>query len=222
MPQVATSSSTLTHSCSWVYRRSLFFFFAIQPSFRPSGSFPSIAAVVAEFDKWHLRHLRRVLPAPHDDPEIEPDLCLIAFDVAHGHRAANRRAEAAAGDLSHACPCSIDDLDVLACYHSPFGSDAYPLPLHALPKLALHDFRTGEAAAFPAALADRPGEPRFDRRRSLVQIVAIQAEPGLKPQRIARTEPRGLHLILVEQLPREALGLVGRNRHLEAVLPRVA
>src|SRR5690606_15966287 len=87
---------------------------------------------------------------------------------------------------------------------------------------ALHDFRTGEAAAFPAALADRPGEPRFDRRRSLVQIVAIHAEPGLKPQRIARTDPRGLHLILVEQLPREALGLVGRDRHLEAVLSRVA
>ena len=45
-----------------------------------------------------------------------------------------------------------------------------------------------------AALADRPGEAGLDRDGQLVDVVAVEAEPGLEPQRVARTEAGRDHL----------------------------
>ena len=57
-------------------------------------------------------------------------------------------------------------------------------------ELAQNDVGAGETA-FARAGACRCDqvEPGFDRRRGLVDVVAVEAEPGLEPQRIARAEP---------------------------------
>ena len=47
----------------------------------------------------------------------------------------------------------------------------------------------GKAALGAPALLDRPGERRLDRIDRLVEFVAVEAEAGLEPQRIARAEP---------------------------------
>ena len=47
-----------------------------------------------------------------------------------------------------------------------------------------------------AALADHPGQPGLDRRGQLVDVVAVQAQPGLQPQRVARAQAGRRHLRL--------------------------
>ena len=42
---------------------------------------------------------------------------------------------------------------------------------------------------------------------TLVDVVAIEAEPGFQPQAVAGAEPGGLHLRLVEQQPGQPVGL---------------
>jgi hypothetical protein len=51
------------------------------------------------------------------------------------------------------------------------------------------------AAAAPYLL-DRPFEIGFHRRGGLVDIVAVKAEPGFEPERIARAEPDRLDMVI--------------------------
>ena len=81
-----------------------------------------------------------------------------------------------------------------------------------------------------------PGKPPSSRRRfwidqarsastgevGLVDVVAVEAEARLEPQRIARAEADRLHLGLGQQRVARAAGRVRRDRDLEAVLARVA
>ena len=46
----------------------------------------------------------------------------------------------------------------------------------------------GKVPRGAAALADDPGEVGLHRRGQLIDVVAVQAEASLQPQRIARTE----------------------------------
>ena len=49
----------------------------------------------------------------------------------------------------------------------------------------------GEIPVQFAALADRPGQAGLDRAGQFVEVVAIEAQPGLQPQRVARAEAGG-------------------------------
>ena len=85
------------------------------------------------------------------------------------------------------------------------------------------DARVAREPAFaPPPLLDRPLEPRLDRARRLVDVVAVEAKARLQPQRVARAEADRLHALLRQQQARQLLGLGGRNRNLEAVLAGVA
>src|SRR5215213_9226650 len=55
-------------------------------------------------------------------------------------------------------------------------------------KLAPDSLLARKAAGLAPALLDGPGEARLDRRCRLVDVMAIEAEPGLEPQRVARAE----------------------------------
>ena len=92
----------------------------------------------------------------------------------------------------------------------PFASSAW---MRAAP---------GKPPSIAAPLLDRPGEAGFDRARGLVDVVAVEAEPRLEPQRVARAEPDRLHAVLRQQQLGEIRRLVGRDRDLEAVLAGVA
>ena len=69
--------------------------------------------------------------------------------------------------------------------------------------------RARKVPGFAAALADHPGEAGFDRRGQFVDVVAVQAKPGLQPQRIARAQAGGRHFRLRQQRVGQRLGAVG-------------
>ncbi len=80
----------------------------------------------------------------------------------------------------------------------------------------------GARAAGAAALLDRPFQRALDRRGRGVDVVAIEAKPGLEPQAVARAKPDRQHVAVVEQFRRQRFGVVGRNRNLKAVLAGIA
>src|SRR6218665_2473248 len=73
-----------------------------------------------------------------------------------------------------------------------------------------------------APLLYRPVQRRFGRGGAAVDVVAVQAQAGFQPQRVARPQAYGPDLGLRQQGPRQALGLRCRQRKLEAVLAGVA
>src|SRR3546814_582217 len=70
--------------------------------------------------------------------------------------------------------------------------------------------------------ADAPGQDRLDRRGRGVDVVAVQAETGLQPQRVAGAEADRLDVGMGQQPLGECLGLGRRDRDLEAVLAGVS
>src|SRR6185437_109731 len=128
-------------------------------------------------------------------------------DIPHGNRTFERGREAAAGDRADLFAAGIDDRRVAARDLPAFRLDADAAPRRALRELALDDRGTGKAAFLAPPLLDRPGEIGLDRRRAFVNIVAVKAEPGFEPQRIARAKSRRRDLGLREQALRELLGL---------------
>jgi hypothetical protein len=56
-----------------------------------------------------------------------------------------------------------------------------------------------KAALLAAAPGDRPGKARFDRRCGGIDVVPIEAKPGLEAKRIAGAEPNQLHLRLDDE-----------------------
>ena len=160
--------------------------------------------------------------AAHDERELGAGRGEGRLDIAHGDRAADGRAEAARGDDADRAAAEIADLRAVAGRRPALG--ARPTRSRAGPsrELAGDAIGAGEAALGAAALGDGEAEIGLDRRGGLVDVVAIEAEAGLEPERIARAEPDRLHLRLGEERPGEGLGMVGGDRDLEAVLAGVA
>src|SRR5690606_5047553 len=46
----------------------------------------------------------------------------------------------------------------------------------------------------------RPAEPRLERVRGLVDVVAVERQPRLEPERVARGEPGGLQAVVATGL----------------------
>ena len=80
----------------------------------------------------------------------------------------------------------------------------------------------GEALLHLAALADRPGEVRFDGRRRFVDVVAVEAEARFEAQAVARAEADGRDVRVGEQHAREGGRDVARDGDFVAVLAGVA
>ncbi len=113
-------------------------------------------------------------------------------------------------------------LGALAHRRAPGGANADAQPLRAVRQLLQDAFRAGEVSVLAPRLADGEGEVRLDRRGGLVEVVPVERQPGLEPERIARAEPDGLHLGLRQQRAGERLGMLGRDGNLEAVLAGIA
>src|SRR6266851_7841702 len=107
-----------------------------------------------------------------------------AIDMAHRDRTADRGTEAAAGHPPNRLGGVADDRRVLARRRTPVRPDADAPARSTLGQLAQNDRGSGKAAVGPPPPADRPGQPGLDRGRRLVDIVAVEAEPGLEAQRI--------------------------------------
>ena len=75
---------------------------------------------------------------------------------------------------------------------------------------------------FEAALADGPIQRRLNGRRGFIDIVPVEAQPRLEPQRIARAEADRFDLGLHQQRFRETGRGIRRHRDLEPVLAGIA
>ena len=71
-------------------------------------------------------------------------------------------------------------------------------------------------------LAD-PAQPGFPGRGGVVEFVTVEAHAGLEPQRVARAEATGNHLVIdrAAVLP-QLFGMIGSEINLEAILAGVA
>ena len=143
-------------------------------------------------------------------------------DVAHRHRSAHRGAVAAAGDGADAPALGVGHLGVLARRRPALGAQADAAARRSLGELALDDGGAGEAARGAASARDRPRQPGLDRRRRRIDVMAVEAQPGLEPEAVARAQSGGLDLGLADQAAGERLGGALGGRDLEAVLAGVA
>src|SRR5271170_3268787 len=114
------------------------------------------------------------------------------------------------------------DLGVLSRRCPAFRQDADAAAFGTIGQLLQDDGSAGEAALAAPALADRPFEPGLDRRRGQVDVMAVEAKPGLEPQRIPGAEPDRRDLRLGQQAPRQRLGMVILDRDLPAILAGIA
>jgi hypothetical protein len=118
-------------------------------------------------------------------------------DIAHRHGPVDRRAEGARGDDAHRRAAGLvgEQLGSRPHRRAALGQEAHAQARRALLEFHQDAVGAGEAAragAAPAAgLLDRPAERGLGRAGRLVEVRAVEAEPGLEPQRIARAEADG-------------------------------
>ncbi len=145
-----------------------------------------------------------------------------AVDVAHGERAVDGRAEATGGDGADRLAVGRLHDRALARGRPPVGQDADAQARRAFGEFLLDAGGAREAAFRAAALLDRPGQASLDRRRGGVDVVAVEAEPGLEAQAVAGAEADRLHARIGQKLLRQGNGIGALHRDLDAVLARVA
>src|SRR5437588_2244806 len=95
---------------------------------------------------------------------------------------------------------------------TPQAAGDAPLPLR---------LQRGAAAEGPLPPADHPAQPGLERGDAGAELVAVQRQPGLQAQRVARAEAGGIDTGVEHGLPEVGCDL-GRHRALDAVLARVA
>src|SRR5205085_514361 len=146
----------------------------------------------------------------------------VARDIAHGDRALERRRETTAGDPAELIAFAIEDQRTFAHGLSAVDVEADALLGWPILQLRENPERTREAAFRAAALVDREVEAGHDRRRLAVDIVAVQRQPSLKAQRIARAEPDRPGGVVSH----DRIGKLGRassgHGNLESVLASIA
>ena len=80
----------------------------------------------------------------------------------------------------------------------------------------------GACAAAAPHFLDGPVQAGLDGGGGRVDVVAIQAQAGLQPQRVARAQADGLDLGLGQQGAGQGVGLCGGHRHFKTVFAGVA
>lgn len=83
------------------------------------------------------------------------------------------------------------------------GYKAHTALLDAVRHLLLEHVATQHGPVLAAALADGPRQARLDGRQVLLQVIAIQAQPRLETQRVARTQPAEAVLLIRHQRLRQ-------------------
>src|SRR5262249_19004124 len=134
---------------------------------------------------------------------------------------ANGRTGTAARAHAHLAPLGVAQRVTM-----PRDAPAGHLEAHDLAgqRLGLHllDGRAPDEVALPHL--HRPRKAGLDGVRGLVDLVAVEREARLQPQRVARAEPGRLEAERapdLHELPEEAGRVVPGAEHLDAVLARV-
>src|SRR5205814_8830864 len=133
--------------------------------------------------------MRRPGDIAHDNGEGGALCAMGSIDIAHRDRRIDRRPEAAAGDLADRRAAGIDNRRAIARRGAAVRTDAGPLARGSFRELPQHRCGTGETAFGAPPFADRPGEPGFDRCRGFIDIMTVEAQPGLEAPRLASAGP---------------------------------
>ena len=96
------------------------------------------------------------------------------------------------------------------------------MPARSLRQRVPDALNAGKAAFHATALLDRPGERRLDGIDALIELVAIEAEPRLEPERVAGAEPDRGDAKLSQKEARKHVGARPGKRDLVPVLAGVA
>src|SRR5258706_11307580 len=231
MPTLPFSPARAIHSWSFVYLR-LVGYDAISSSrsgpaeaghyeshSRPAG--PKGLALLTSLIERH-RHDAGARAASADvDVEFRAHRRVLDRQVRHADRFLQERRLRAARDETALCLADIRVVPVArdaAVQHLEAGD----LPRHAGRFLRAQRGRANEVILLPA---DNPAEVRFERRRLVVDVVAVEAHARFEAQRVARAETARNHICrfagLQNRLPHPVRGL-RRDKHFKAVLAGVA
>ena len=147
--------------------------------------------------------------------------------VAHRHRLAIGRPEAAGGHHTDTIVLGIIELSPFADRRTPLGNQPHPLAgVILVGDLGQDDIGPREAAFTLAALtthlAQRPDQAAFHRRGGGIEIVTVQAQPRLETQRVPRAKTDELHLLNRQQQTHETLCVGIGHGDLEAILAGIA
>src|SRR5271169_3405819 len=134
-----------------------------------------------------------------------------ALDIAHRDRRADARAESPGGDAAEDASGGTDDLGPVAGRRPSLRPQTDPASRRAARKLGADASGAGKAALFAPPLGYRPGKARLDRARRFVDVMPVEAQSRLEPQRIAGPQTDRLDLRLAEKAAGEGDGLLGRQ-----------
>ena len=165
---------------------------------------------------------------PRTSPKSRvPGAAWAAATIAHRHGPVDRGAEGARGDCADGRPAG---LAAKSSVPARIGRAAFGQEADAEAGGAVFQFvRMRSAPGNPparrrpgGALLDRPVERGLDGAGRLVEVGAIEAEPGFEPQQVARAKADGGDAGLRKQRLGEGAAMGGGDGDLEPVLARVA
>src|SRR3954447_24644322 len=163
------SPSCRIHSCSLVYRMALIGLL--------------LSAVIAGRDETQKRDMGRARHVAHDQRERLARARMRGIDIAHRDRRTDRRTETATGHPADFLAGPIEDGRALARGGTAIRADPHTFSRRSLGELFQDHLGPGKLTTRAPAFTDRPGQPGLDRRGGLVDVVAVEAEPGFEAQR---------------------------------------
>src|SRR3954467_4674484 len=175
MPITAMSPSCRIHSCSLVYRMALIGLL--------------LSAVIAGGDERQKRDTGRARQVAHHQREGVARAGMRGIDIAHRDRRTDRRTETATGHPADFLAGPIEDGRALTRGGAAIRADAHTFSRGTVGELFHDNLGARKCTTRAPAFTDGPGEPGLDRRGGLVDVVAVEAEPGFEAQRVAGAEP---------------------------------
>src|ERR1043165_1734739 len=150
--------------------------------------------------------------------ELRAGRRLFRRKIREADRFFQRRRVGAAGDDADLA-AAVDDRLAVPGDAAVDHLESDELPPRPLGVLALQDVAAVEVAFFDL---DDPAEVGLERRRGLVDVVAVEGHFRLEAQRVARAEAARLDVAGLDELAEDPLRLRRREVELEAVLAGVA
>src|SRR6478609_7031887 len=185
MPTRSSLPSVWAHSWSLVYLRSSLTSFGLDiVDFVSSAAFRSLALV-----KWSLYDPCGDLLAAAIDEQLAADRARREGDIAETDALAQCRGGAARGALPECLPFAVAQRVAVAGDAAPGHFEADQNPFQTA-RFDRHQRRF--TAEIRLVQLDHPAQTCLERVGRLVDFVAVQREPRVQPQRVARAQADGL------------------------------
>jgi len=169
--------------------------------------------VVTGRDEGHLRHHSLLLSSANLDLQLGSALVQTILHISHGYVLLCRGRGASGSHVADQLSI-CEDLSTLAG-GGTLDDQTNTTSAHTVLELILDLGSTQESALDTATLADGPGKTGLDGGDGIIQIVAVEAETGLKSQTVTGTESGQLHARVGDQQPGELDSIAVGDRDLK-------